>query len=267
MTRITATVITQNEEKNIGSCLRSLNWVDEIVVYDACSKDQTVPICEHFGARVFQNHWPGYKTQKNNAIDKASNDWILALDADEQLSSELIQEIKTLRQEGFQKDGYRIPRRSFYLGKWINYSGWYPDRQLRLFKKSKARWDGGTVHEHVSLNGDIGDLAGDLLHYSYRNINHHLQKIEIYSDLIAKDAFQNGIRSHWLHLIGNPVKEFFSKLVLKAGYRDHLPGIVIAALSAYYHFQRVAKLRALERRSVTSLSSSADKQPDKLQQG
>ena len=247
MTKITATIITKNEEKNISSCLRSLNWVDEIIVYDAYSTDQTVAICESFGAKVFRNHWPGYKTQKNNAIDKAGNDWILSLDADEQLSSELIQEIKNLREKGFQKDGYRIPRRSFYLGKWINYSGWYPDHKLRLFKKSKARWEGGLVHEYVSLNGDIADLESDLLHYSYRNINHHLQKIGIYSELIAKEEFQNGKRSHWCNLIVKPVKEFFNKLVLKAGYRDHLPGIVIATLSAYYHFQRVAKLRALEK--------------------
>lgn len=176
MEKITAAIITRDEERNIAACLQSICWVDEIIVYDSGSRDNTVSICKQFGARVLENQWPGYRDQKNNAVDKASHDWILSLDADERLSPGLILEIKNLRRRGLYLAGYRMPRRTFYLGKWINSSGWRPDRKLRLFHKSKGRWEGRLVHETVVVRGRVGDLKNDIYHYPYSSIYHHLKK-------------------------------------------------------------------------------------------
>ena len=165
--RLSACIICHNEEKNIERCLDSLKWVHDIIVVDSMSTDRTVEIAKGHTDRVFQRPWPGYAAQKNFVLLKAESDWVLSIDADEAVSSALCDEISAEIAKPDAPDGYRIPRRSFYQGRWINHSGYYPDRQLRLFRREKGRWVGGRVHERMAVEGRVGDLKQDLFHYPY----------------------------------------------------------------------------------------------------
>ena len=191
--RISACIICHNEEKNIRRCLESLKWVYDIIVVDSMSTDRTVEIAKGYTDRIFQRPWPGYAAQKNFALSKAESDWILSLDADEAVSKALCDEI-TFEIAGPEAlDGYRIPRRSFYQGRRINHSGYYPDRQLRLFRREKGRWVGGRVHERMAVEGRVGDLEQDLLHYPYGGrISGQLRTVNSFSTLLAKDMYDRG---------------------------------------------------------------------------
>ena len=167
---ISICIISFNEEQNIRRCLEGATWADEIIVVDSMSQDKTVEIVREYTDNVYQKAWPGYVEQKNFALSKAKGEWILSVDADEEITESLRNEIlDEIRKDGA-KDGYRIPRRSFYQGRWINHSGYYPDRQLRLFRRKRGHWTGGRVHERVDVQGSIGELKGDLLHYPYKGI-------------------------------------------------------------------------------------------------
>jgi len=163
-------IICHNESKNIRRCLESVLWADEIVVVDSFSTDNTVEIVRQYTDALFQRAWTGYADQKNHALSKAHGNWVLSMDADEAVSRRLKGEIQTEIGRPEAKDGYKIPRRSFYQGRWIRHSGYYPDRQLRLFRRHKARWIGGRVHERVEVDGDVGELKTDILHYPYRGV-------------------------------------------------------------------------------------------------
>ncbi|MEP6570683.1 MAG: glycosyltransferase family 2 protein [Acidobacteriota bacterium] len=239
--KISATIITLNEESNIGDACRSLAWADEIIVVDSGSTDQTREIAEANGAKVITRDWPGFAVQKQFATEQVVHDWVFSLDADERVSEELTGSIAKLREkpETTLADGYRIARRSYYQGRWIKGGGWYPDWQLRLFRKSRARWEPRHIHESVKLDSGarVAKLAGDILHYSVRDsAQHHRMIGERYAPLAAQQMFEEGRQTSTLKIATAAPAAFIRSYVLKGGFRDGLAGISIASFAAHHAF-------------------------------
>ena len=252
---ISVCIICFNEEQNIRRCIGSCTWADEIIVVDSMSQDKTVAIATEYTDKVFQRPWPGYSEQKNFALSQAKGDWILSLDADEEISIYLRDEILTEIRKTEAKDGYRIPRRSFYQGRWINHSGFYPDKQLRLFRSAKGRWTGGRVHEKVEINGPVGEFRNDLLHYPYKGvISGQLQTVNSFSSLFAQDMHEKGKRYRLSLQLLRPVLKFLEVYIIKFGFLDGVAGLVIAVTSAYAMFVRYVKLRELEKKLDREMS-------------
>jgi glycosyltransferase involved in cell wall biosynthesis len=246
MQPISATVIAHNEEHNIREALQSISWVDEIVVVDCGSSDATLEICRSFTDRIYHREWTGYVDQKNYAVDRAGNDWILSLDADERCSPELCGIIKGLAREGFGACGYRIPRVAFFMGRWIRHGDWYPDYQLRLFDRRRGRWEGGRVHESVKMKEPPAFLKGEIQHFTYRSLSDYLRRLETYSSLAALDYRQKGKSATPLSLLGNPMGAFFKAYMLKRGFLDGTPGFAVAVMGAVSVFFKYAKLYELQ---------------------
>jgi len=241
VTRVTATVITFNEAANIEAALVSLGFADEIVVVDSESTDDTVAIARRFTDKVWVRPWPGYIAQKNFAAAQASHDWILSLDADERVSPPLADEIRGLPAEDAVA-GYRIPRVTFHLGRWLRSTDWYPDYQLRLYDRRRARWSGRHVHESVTADGPVGRLGGEILHYAYRDLSHHLLTMDRYTTLAARQMFEDGRRAGWWDLALHPPAAFLRNYVLRGGFRDGVPGLIVSAMNARYVGLKLAKL-------------------------
>lgn len=241
--KISATIITCNEERNLPRALESLRCCDEILVVDSGSTDRTMELAERYGARVLEANWRGYAGQKNYASDQASNDWILSLDADEALSEDLEGEIWQLKKNGPEFDAYTMPRLAQYLGKWILYSGWYPDRKIRLFDRRKATWIGEYVHESVRVNGTVGELRGNLLHYTCGSITEHIKTMDRYTTLAAEEIAANKRKVGLRHVLLDPAWTFFKTYVLQQGFRDGLEGLTIAYFAAMYTYLKYAKAR------------------------
>ena len=241
--KITATIITYNEERNISRAMESLRCCDEIVVVDSGSSDRTAEIAEKFGARVIESPWGGYARQKNYAAECATHDWILSIDADEALSEALEGEIWHIRKNGPQYDGYTMPRLAQYLGKWILHSGWYPDRKVRLYDRRKARWVGEFVHESVVVEGRVGHLESDLLHFTCDSLSEHLKTMDRYTTLAAEQLVSQRKRIGLRHLVLDPVWTFMRTLVFQRGYADGVEGLTIAWMAALYNFVKYAKAR------------------------
>ena len=247
MRKISATIITLNEACDIKDCLESLRWVDEIIIVDSGSTDCALDICRQYNAKIFINPWRGYVNQKNYALEKASHEWIISLDADERLSEQLTKQIKeTLMQKEIEADGYFMPRRTFYLNKWINHGGWYPNYQLRLFRRDKGSWQGDDPHDYVKINGATGYLSGDILHYSYKDINDHLTKIALYTSIMAKGEFEKGATFRFSNLMIKPIAKCMNMYIIKLGFLDGFQGIAIAFLGAYYVFLKHLTLWEIE---------------------
>jgi len=231
--QITATIITLNEAGNIRAACESVAWADEVLVVDSESIDATREIAAECGARVITKPWPGFSAQKQFAVDSASHDWILSLDADERVSSELQTSIANLQNttEATLAAGYRVARRAFYLGRWIRGGGWYPDYQLRLFDRRRGHWGDRVIHESVTMDQDaqVEILRGDLLHYSMRDADHHRQMIEErYAPLGARQMLNDGKRtSAWRMAVAGPAA-FLRSFLLKGGFRDGRAGLTIA---------------------------------------
>ena len=246
MEKLSVTIITLNEEQNIRDALESVKWADEIVVVDSGSADRTVEICKEYTDRVFYNQWPGHIAQKNLAIDKAAHQWILSIDADERVTPELAAEIKEVL-KGPKADAYSVPRHVFYLGRWINHSGWYPDRKIRLFRSDKGRWGGIDPHDTVIVNGEVNCLKGDLIHYSFRDIAHHINTMNSFTTIASKEYVKLGKRFRFRDILFRPFFMFLKSYVLKQGFRDGLPGIIIAVTAGYHVFMKYAKRWELSR--------------------
>ena len=240
MTGVTATVITFNEAAHIGAALASLSFADEIIVVDSESTDDTVAIARGFTDKVFVRPWPGYSAQKNFAAEQARHDWIFSLDADERVSEPLADEIGALATGT--AAGYRIPRVTFHLGRWLRSTDWYPDYQLRLYDRRRARWTGRHVHESVSVDGPVERLSGELLHYAYRDLSHHLQTMDRYTTLAARQMFEDGRRAGWWNLALHPPAAFLRNYLLRGGFRDGVPGLIVSAMNARYVGIKLAKL-------------------------
>jgi len=246
MTRISATVIAFNEEANIAEALESLRWTDEIVVVDSGSTDATLEICRRYGIAPYRRAWTGYVDQKNYAVEKATNDWILSLDADERVSPALKQEITGLLSAAPRHPGYRIPRVACFMGRWIRHGDWYPDYQLRLFDRRRGRWHGGRVHESVRLEEEPGFLNGEIHHFTYRDLSAYLRRLENYSTLAAADYRERGKVSTPLRMLLNPIATFVKTYLIKRGFLDGTPGFVVAVMGAVSVFFKYAKLYELQ---------------------
>jgi glycosyltransferase involved in cell wall biosynthesis len=246
---LSVTVITLNESAHLAAALASVSWADEIIVVDAHSSDDTVAIARQYTQRVIVRDWPGYIAQKNFAAGEASHDWILSIDADERATPALASEIRTRLDGEPPCAGYRVPRLSWYLGRWIRSTDWYPDYQLRLYDRRRGQWTGRYVHESVTVNGPVGRLASDLLHYPYRDVSHHLQTIDRYSTLAARQMFEEGRRAGPAELLFHPPAAFVRNYVLRTGMRDGVPGLVVSLLNSCYVLLKFVKLWELGRRA------------------
>ncbi len=248
MARITATIITLNEEANIERAIRSVHFCDEVVVVDSGSSDRTASLASALGAAVHQNPWPGYAAQKNLAAAKASHEWILSIDADEEVSEPLANEIRALDLDQSDCTGFAFPRLARYCGRWIRHSGWYPDRKVRLYRRDSGRWLGRYIHESVRVNGPVGQLHGDLLHFTCDSLEQHRRSLERYTDLAAKQVLAEGLAPPaWKLAIGPPLA-FVKAYVLQRGFLDGQAGLTIAAMAARYVYLKNAKARKLATR-------------------
>ena len=239
--KITATIITLNEADNIRAACESVSWANEILVVDSESTDATREIAADCGARVISRTWPGFAAQKQCAVDEAKHDWIFSLDADERVSDELRHSIEDLlyTKEAQLADGYRIARRSFYMNRWIRGGGWYPDYQLRLYERSRGRWEGAYIHESVKMNDGarVETLKGDILHYSVTNAAHHHRMIgERYAPLAARQMFENNRRTSPFNIATAGPAAFIRSYLLKGGFRDGLAGYAIAKFAAHHAY-------------------------------
>lgn len=239
--KLSAVIITYNEQRNIGRCLSSLKGVaDEVVVVDSFSTDETQRICEEMGARFMQREWDGYTPQRNFAVAKASHNWVLAIDADEELSETLRQSILSAKAES-NHFNFQFNRLTNYCGQWIRHSGWYPDKKFRLFDRRECKWE-GVVHEQLTMPASgIRFLKGALMHYSYDSIAEHVQRVNHYSTLSAQELTQNGKQPSIMKMVFSPSFKFFRFYVLQRGFLDGTSGLVIATISAYGTFLKYAK--------------------------
>lgn len=248
--KISAVVITFNEERNIGRCLDSLMGIaDEIVVVDAYSTDQTRDICNRRQVVFLQHPFEGHIEQKNYAVSCANYDHVLSLDADEALSDALKQSVLAAK-KNWRFDGHTFNRRTNYCGRWIRHSGWYPDTKLRLWDRRKGRWGGVNPHDRVIMDhqSHVSHLAGDLYHYSYHSIKDHIAQINSFSEIAAQAAYADGRKAHLLlDIVLNPLLTFFKKYFLKLGILDGYEGFVIAIHTGYGKFLKYIKLRELQK--------------------
>jgi glycosyltransferase involved in cell wall biosynthesis len=232
--KISVVIIALNEEDRIEDALKScLEVADEIVVVDSYSTDKTVDIAKKYGAKIFEKTFVDYGTQKNFALQMAENEWILNLDADERVSDSLKDEIVKLKKgKDIQADGFLINRKTSYMGRWIKHSGWYPDRKLRLFRKKKSRWQ-GRIHERLTLDGETARLPGDILHFTYRDMTDHVNRLNRYSRMQADDIVKNKKKLLFLRCLLLPPITFLRFYVWKTGFLDGFPGLVIALVSSW----------------------------------
>jgi glycosyltransferase involved in cell wall biosynthesis len=243
--KISATIITYNEERNIARAIESLRCCDEIVVVDSGSSDRTVELATKLGARIVESPWPGYAKQKNVAADRASHDWILSLDADEALSEGLEAEIWQIKKNGPKYDAYIMPRLAKYLGQWIYHSGWFPDKKVRLYHRDKAQWTGEYVHESVAVNGTIGHLEGRILHYTCDSLSEHLRTLDRYTTLAAEQIIAQRKRVTLWHLAVDPAWTFVRTYIFHLGFMDGFEGLAIAYMAAFYNFLKYAKAKLM----------------------
>lgn len=246
--RISACVVALNEEDRIGECLASLDFCDELLVVDSHSSDRTREIASEQGARVIERDWPGHVAQKEFAIRAADHDWVLCLDADERLSPELRREIIALRDAGFARHaGWSFPRLSNYLGTWVRHGSWYPNRQLRLFDRRRGHYGGVDPHDRVETDDSVGRLAGELIHYPYRGLSHHLRTMDSYTTLSARGLFERGRRASVWDLVLRPPARFLRFLVLRRGFLLGWKGLLLSALDAQSVLLKYAKLLCIQK--------------------
>ena len=247
--KLSVTLITLNEEANIRQALESARWADEIVVVDAFSTDRTVAICREYTDRVFQHPWSGFAAQKNLALREARGEWVFSLDADERIPPSLAEEIRRVVADDGPCDGYFVPRKNYFAGRWIRHGGWYPDHTLRLFRRSKGRFLPRAVHEAVQIqDGRVGYLRHALEHYTYASVSDYLTRMDRYSTLAAQEMACQGRRARIADLVLRPPAVFLKAYVLRGGFLDGLDGLVLAGLGAAYAFAKYAKLREIQAR-------------------
>ena len=245
---ISGVVICLDEEDTIARCLESLAFCDDIVVVDSGSTDRTREIARRYTSRVVEQSFLGYREQKNFALDLAKYDWVVCLDADEALNDELSGQIQErIAADDGRVSGFRLDRITYFLGIWHNRGEWCPDRPLRVFRRERGRWGGRDTHEYVRLEGPIDDLPGRLLHWNYRDLAEHIQKIDRFSERIARELHEEGRRFRLRDLVFRPPLRFLKGFVLRQGFRQGVPGFLVSASTAYYVLMKYAKLWELER--------------------
>ncbi len=242
--KISACITAGNEEEKIRRCLESVRWADEIVVVDSFSTDRTVDICREFTDRVYEHAWLGYIGQKNLARDLATGPWVLFLDADEEISPELRREIEAEFESGASQGmaGYEFPRLVRYLGRWIRRGDWYPDIKLRLFRKERGHCGGKEPHDRIIVEGRVKRLVNCMYHYTYSDISDQVMTINRFSTITAQGHFEAGRTFHLSDVLFRPVFRFFRGYILKMGFLDGLPGLVVGVTTAFGVFIKYAKL-------------------------
>jgi glycosyltransferase involved in cell wall biosynthesis len=228
----------KNEEENIKDCLKSVKWADEIIIVDSFSRDKTVEIAKEYTSKIFQKKWMGYGKQKNLALEKTTEEWILNIDADERVTKELAQEIKEAIQRN-QYDGYYIPNKAYFLGKWMRHSGWYPDYHLRLFKKEKGKFNERIVHEAVEVKGKKDYLKGPIEHFTAKSLSEYLRRLDKYARLTIEG--REG-RAGWYRIFFHPPSTFFKMYIIKRGFLDGIHGLILALCHSFYTFNKYARL-------------------------
>jgi glycosyltransferase involved in cell wall biosynthesis len=248
---VSAYLITFNNARTLEKALESLSWVDEIVVVDSFSTDATPEIARKYANRFEQRKWPGFRDQYQYASTRCTHDWVLFLDADEEVSQELATEIQeelarnAARSAPDRVAGYNGHRRTWYLGRWILHGGWVPDFEIRVYDRRQGAWK-GDLHAKVHVDGPVRDLHGFLYHYTYADVSEQLQTIDRYSTTAAEDMLRNGKRFSFFHMLGNPAFRFVRDYVLKRGFLDGFPGLVVALNTAFYVLAKYAKLWELQ---------------------
>ncbi len=240
---VSAIVVCFNEERNIEACLESLRWCDEIVVVDSFSTDRTVVICRQYTDRIIQRPWAGYRDQKSFAHSQATKDWILLVDADERVTPQLRDEIRaSLNHDAGRFVGFAIPRLVFYLGRWWRRGGWYPDYKVRLFRRDRARWGGMDPHEKILVDGKVRRLTQPLHHFSYRNIDDHIQRINRFTTISSRELKKENQPWRLSDALLRPAYRFFRSYVIKRGFMEGFAGFYMAVTAAMYVFLKYAKL-------------------------
>lgn len=238
MSSISVVISAYNEEKKIEKCLQSAGFADEIIFVDNSSTDKTLEIAKKYTSKIFKReNNPMLNINKNFGISKASSDWILYLDADEEITSELQKEIKSITQGDSQADGYKISRKNIIFGKWIEHAGWYPDYQLRFFRNGKVKFPEGHVHEELTMEGKMGELKNPLVHNNFENVSQFLHKHFItYAPNEAEQLIKKGYVFNWQDAIRFPVSEFLSRFFARKGYKDGFHGLILSMLMSFYRF-------------------------------
>ncbi len=244
---VAAIVVCFNEEDRIEDCLKSLRWCDELVVVDAHSTDRTAEICRRYASRFIQRPWPGYRLQKEFAHSQATKDWVLLVDADERVTPELQREIiDSLARYQSNYAGYSVPRLVYYLGRWWWRGGWYPDYDVRLFRRDRATWGGVDPHEKIIVDGKVRRLRQPLHHFSYRSIDDHIQRINRFTSISSAELRKSGGRWRLSDALLRPAGRFFRSYILKRGFMEGFAGFYVALTAAVYVFLKYAKLWELE---------------------
>jgi len=244
---VSVTIVTRNEAARVGACLDSVSWADEIVVLDSGSTDGTQDLCRARGAIVIDRPWEGYAAQKNLAIDQTRHAWLLSLDADERVTDGLRDRILEVLASGGPADGYRIPRRNFFFGKWLRHGDLWPDHQIRLFRRDRGRFNAKAVHESVEVEGEIAELSEPIDHYSYDRVSEFFDRQVRYAALAAEDLATQGKVAGWTDFALRPLFRFLKSYILKSGWRDGREGFLVSVGSAFYVFMRAAFLWELRR--------------------
>lgn len=246
MNKISATIITKNEEKNIERCLKSISWVDEIIVIDSGSTDKTLEICKKYNCNIIETEWLGFGRTKKFAVNSASNNWIFSIDADEEVTDELENRIKKIL-ENPTKNGYKIKRKSFYLGKMINYCGWSSDYPLRLFNRKHGNFNEKEIHESVNVEGKVEKIEKPLLHYTYPTISSHIKKINRYSDIQAMVLKKRAKKYPLFLVLFFGLNKFIKMYILHFGFLDGKEGFILCSNSAYGIYLKYLKLWELNK--------------------
>jgi glycosyltransferase involved in cell wall biosynthesis len=256
MPKVSVTIITLNEADHVASAIDSAAWADEIVLVDSGSTDGTQDIARTKGATVLSRAWSGWIDQKNFAAERAANDWIFSLDADERIPPPLAGEIREVLASEPPLRGYRMPRVTYHLGRWIRTTDFYPDYQTRLYDRRAARWRGRYVHESVAVDGAVGQLRNELEHYSFRDLRDQVERINHYTTLAARQLHESGRRAGPVDLLAYPPAAFLRNYVLRLGILDGTPGLTISMMQAYSVFLKFAKLWELERNTKLKTHNS-----------
>ncbi len=243
---LSVVIITHNEEDNIKECLESVQWAADVVVVDSDSTDKTEEICRAFEVHFIKEPWKGFALQKNSAIEKATQNWILSLDADERVTPELKKEIISVLESANPKDGYFIARKNFFLGRWIKRCGWYPDYNLRLFQKGKGLFGIREVHEAVKLDGVAGHLEFPMEHHTYKSLEDFMKRLDRYSTLAAQEMLKEKKTYSILHIVFRPIFTFISMYFLRLGFLEGYYGFILSVLYAFYTFLKYIKLREMQ---------------------
>jgi glycosyltransferase involved in cell wall biosynthesis len=247
-TRISVTIRTFNEEKNLRECLESVAWADEIVVVDSNSTDNTVAIAREFTDRVIIQKWLGHVAQSQFATDRTTNMWVLHMDADERVTPALRDEILALDLAGSPYDAYEMPRRHFFMQQWINHSAWYPDYKIRLFRKDLCKWGGYAPHDEVKVKGRKKKLKNDILHYIYQDVAHFAATKNNYSSLTAADHYKNGRRARIIDVTLRPFYAFLYRYFVRLGIADGIAGFTISVMESHAVFMKYIKLYEIQNR-------------------